>query len=438
MNAPIFFQKIAPGIFSKSDIAPVSPLLPPPAIASKPLKRTKLWELQDKYHCPIIGSCLSIEELVKFSRRFSFGVSLRDEFSMHVELAGRSSTRNVVSEAIQKRLDRKYQACLVVFDRARTDAEVLSQWKAHYVRGEVPGAMWAALTHKLASDDTRQLIYRNVHMLSHQMGAGLTTDVRRLVSLEKENGELKSVIEIEQRNRANVTKVMLEERQSLQKTREGTDSDQAEISMLQERLATYESGKAMIEMGRRLLRLQESLDQQSIMSQRNIAIEKKLEALKADLVSLRDERDQLTNERDALERILISPDTGNNECDQQCNSCSLQGKTRCVLYVGGRTSLVAQYRSIAERLGIRLIHHDGGMEESVSRLPDLINSADAVVCPTDCVSHNAYYRLKRHCKLNGKPCLLFKGAGISSFAVALSNLLGTQPVISLKTINPHS
>lgn len=52
----------------------------------------------------------------------------------------------------------------------------------------------------------------------------------------------------------------------------------------------------------------------------------------------------------------------------------------------------------------------------------MINSADAVICPTDCVSHSAYYQLKRHCKRTGKPCLLFKGAGVSGFAMALAQL----------------
>jgi hypothetical protein len=97
-----------------------------------------------------------------------------------------------------------------------------------------------------------------------------------------------------------------------------------------------------------------------------------------------------------------------------------------VLCVGGRSSLVAQYRALAGRLGIRLIHHDGGQEEALSRLPDMINGADAVLCPTDCVSHAAYYALKRHCKRTGTPCLLFKGASVTGFALALARLSAGQ------------
>jgi hypothetical protein len=53
-----------------------------------------------------------------------------------------------------------------------------------------------------------------------------------------------------------------------------------------------------------------------------------------------------------------------------------------------------------------------------------------VLCPTDCVSHNAYYTLKQHCKRSGKPCLLFKGAGVASFAVALVRLSAGQVSIA--------
>lgn len=68
--------------------------------------------------------------------------------------------------------------------------------------------------------------------------------------------------------------------------------------------------------------------------------------------------------------------------------------------------------------------------DALERLPELINGADAVLCPTDCVSDTAYYKLKQHCKRTGKPCLLFKGAGVSGFAVALARLSAGQASIA--------
>lgn len=430
MNAFIFLKQLASAGLSQDSTPAAGLPAAKPAIARRPVKRTKLWHLNDRYHCPIIGTCLYMDELVKFARRFAFGLSLRDEFSLHSEIAGRSGTRNDVSEAVQKHLDKKYQTCLSRFEQAKTDAEVLVMWQEHYARGEVPGSMWAALTHKAVSEDTRQVVYADVHMLSHQMGAGQATDARRLVSLEKENIELRSVIELERRDRGNLVAALREELRTLQKSAASRDVEPTEIAALRERLTAFESGKAMIDMGRRLLSLQATIDQQSIAVQRGVEMEKQLAVFDGEARTLRAERDQLASERDALERILLSPETDNGDCDGQCHSCSNPEETRCVLYVGGRTALVAQYRSMAERLGIRLIHHDGGQGEHISRLPDMINSADAVVCPTDCVSHNAYYQLKRHCKRSGKPCVLFKGAGVSSFAAVLSSLSSRRTALA--------
>jgi hypothetical protein len=94
-----------------------------------------------------------------------------------------------------------------------------------------------------------------------------------------------------------------------------------------------------------------------------------------------------------------------------------------VLCVGGRAATLGPCRQLAARLGIRLLHHDGGQEESLARLPELIRSADAVVCPTDSVSHSAYYQVNNQCKRVGKPCLFYKGAGVSGFALAMSRVL---------------
>jgi hypothetical protein len=152
--------------------------------------------------------------------------------------------------------------------------------------------------------------------------------------------------------------------------------------------------------------------------------------LQEEVATLQRERDTLATERDALERFLLTGENGDNNCDEGCDGCDRRAAGRCVLCVGGRTALLSQYRALAERLGIRLIHHDGGLEDSLSRLPILIGSADAVLCPTDCVSHNAYYTLKQHCKRAGKPCLLFKGGGVSSFAVALARLSAGQVSIA--------
>ncbi len=434
MNTPVFLKRPVSGMSSQDSAPVVSLSALTPETAPKPIKRTKLWEIKDKYHCPVIGTCLPMDELVKFARRFTFGVSLGDEFSMHVEAVSRAGTRNEMSEALQKHLDRKYQACLGRFKRAKTDAEVLALWQEHYARGEVASAMWAALTHMATSDETRHAVYADIHMLSHQIGAGQAADARRLAHLAGENAEARAAFAREQRQHARTEAELRQQLRNAMAEVERLRQSGGKVAALQARISAFESGAAMTDMGRRLLSLTAANEQMRVAAERGRALEMALKAAHGESAVLVRERDELAAERDALERLLLVDETEEEPCDGECSSCAHATQGRCVLCVGGRTALVSQYRALAARLDIRLIHHDGGQEEALSRLPGMINSADAVMCPTDCVSHAAYYQLKRHCKRTGKPCLLFKDAGVSGFAVALARLssgrvsLGGAPV----------
>ena len=72
---------------------------------------------------------------------------------------------------------------------------------------------------------------------------------------------------------------------------------------------------------------------------------------------------------------------------------------------------------------VEFIHHDGGMEENAGRLPGMLNKADVVICPADCVSHAAYYQVKGFCKRVGKPCLMLESSGLSAFVSALEQVV---------------
>ena len=101
---------------------------------------------------------------------------------------------------------------------------------------------------------------------------------------------------------------------------------------------------------------------------------------------------------------------------------------RAVLCVGGRTASVPLYRHLIERTGGRFMHHDGGEEESLTKLDSTLAAADLVICQTGCISHNAYWRVKDHCKRTGKQCVFVDNPGTASLKRALSEL--QQPSLS--------
>lgn len=251
-------------------------------------------------------------------------------------------------------------------------------------------------------------------------GTGEAVAPHRLARLERENAELKAGLRRELaalRRQLSTAEAALAER----------DTARARIAALEKRLAHFESGKVMVDMGRRLLSLQAAHRDLHRAHQRIWQLEHTLRDAQLEITRIADERDTALVERRALEMLIdVSLPTTAEPCarpgSDDCAGCSEALGPRCVLYVGGRAALAAQYRQLAGRLGITLIHHDGGLEGSLARLPDMLGSADAVVCPADRVSHAARHQLESHCQRAGKPCLIYPGGGVSGFAVAMAQV----------------
>jgi len=74
------------------------------------------------------------------------------------------------------------------------------------------------------------------------------------------------------------------------------------------------------------------------------------------------------------------------------------------------------------QVGGRFLHHDGGEEDAVAMLDASLAAADLVICQTGCISHDAYWRVKDHCKRHGKRCVFVDKPSASSLQRALDKL----------------
>ena len=86
-----------------------------------------------------------------------------------------------------------------------------------------------------------------------------------------------------------------------------------------------------------------------------------------------------------------------------------------ILYVGGRTRQMAKFRKIIKEKGGTFVHHDGGLHDGFPRLKKMVACADAVMCPVDCLGHNACNQIKKFCKQAGKPLVFLRTSGLSAF-----------------------
>lgn len=382
-------------------------------------KRKRVWELVD-LQCPIIGTCLTIGELRKIARQanvdFPEGVS---EFDIHSYFVSSCKEPTRAARLVSKKLDKKFAAKLRRYNACKEDDSLRALWREDREHGDIPGPFWAVLSHAHATIELRTEVFSEVHMLSHLVGAANRADIRRLSMLEAEQERLQFTISKMKHVFAKRVATLREERDAL--------ADEA-IALRRElrwrgdktSAPSQENASGNIFDEYELETLRRELEEAK--RERNEAV-KLLEAESRRLEYLESERRELAAENAVLEgeiaRMLEKP----GGCPESCAGCPCPDLCgMCVLYVGGRTGLVPQYRALVESRGGTLIHHDGGMEEASKRLESFLAQADAVVCPVDCVSHEACTIVKSFCKRSLKPCFMMRTAGISSLAKTVSCL----------------
>ncbi len=157
--------------------------------AAPPAKKTrrKLWELPENLHCPVIGTCLEVNELRQIARRCGYAYQAPPtDYDLHVSFVSLAQHRNALSLAAHKALDKRYAGTIRRYARARSATELGVLWSQALARGDVPGALWAIVTHPRQDAELLRRVREQVHMLSHQIGAGQRADLQRLTEAEAE------------------------------------------------------------------------------------------------------------------------------------------------------------------------------------------------------------------------------------------------------------
>lgn len=79
---------------------------------------------------------------------------------------------------------------------------------------------------------------------------------------------------------------------------------------------------------------------------------------------------------------------------------------KSILCVGHDETAAAAARAAVETAGGRFLLHNGDDDSNHVALEDSLMVADLVICQTGCISHNAYWRVRDHCRRTGKECVL--------------------------------
>ena len=389
-------------------------------------RRRKLWDLEEQFHCSVIGTCLSLSELRRLGRKMSVSKEiLADDYQLHITFVGIIGERSGEARLINKHLDRKYRETIRLFSSTCDPRAVDALWQAALSSGEVASAYWAIVTHPCASEELLFHAFGKVHMLSHLSGASIRVDMQHLVKLRHRLPELELQLKEQQQDAQRALAEKKEIIQELNRRFADLSVNEREFKRIKERVQLLEGGEVINDLRSqveeyaaqlantraRAERAETNAKEWKVLALSHGDREMRLEARIAQAVTERDSLEQ------ALERLL-APDCGRCE-----NSDTCQGDhdlcNRCILFVGGRNRQCAHFRALVERRNGQFIHHDGGLEESKHRLATLLVRADVVLCPLDCVSHDAVNRIKRDCKRYGKPLQLLPQSSLAAFTRGL-------------------
>jgi len=390
--------------FSKRSIGLAAPCCetqetPPAAEDASPHQRTRLAQLDPHLHCSVIGTCLGSAELRRLMARF-IDVAGLGELDVHHEAVRLASRHADVGKALHKAMDLRYAAALRRFAAAADEVQIGAAWDEARQQGEIPGAYWALLTHRHCTPALRQRAFGEVHMLSHLVGAANRADLRRLVALERENGELAERLEREQQRRQD----LVDEREAL-----AARMQQQAIALAHRTVA--EAAPVV-----------DTLQSQTLIglhTQRREQAEHAAAQARAALEQALQEVEHLRRQSRRLGRELAAAETQLRATSEPTPQ-PLPADRRALLYVGGRPSTIPAIRALVERQGGEFLHHDGGLETRKGLLAALVQKAQWVLFPVDCIDHDSALNLKRLAERQGIPFSALRSASVASFAAALA------------------
>ena len=387
-------------------------LAPTPSTGSR---RRRLWELDSHAHCPVVGVCLPIAALRRLVDKVLAGQAVADDYELHCGVIAECRLRTPIAETVQRELDRRCMLPLRQAAKAKTTEALAAWWHEASHGKDLAGAFWATLTHARCTPALEHQVLGEVHMLQHQVGMARRVDLQHFESLIDENAVLaremaaaqqrstRQADEYRQRSETQQTQIVQLRAQLI-----GRDTV---ISSLREDLQTLEAAapglKSRFELARESERQVERLHQ----------LERALLQAQQEAERQRRRADEFAAELQRREATAVEAPLAETE------HLAARLDDQAVLCVGGRPASVPVYRHLVERTGGRFLHHDGGEEDSPAKLDSTLAAADLVICQTGCISHDAYWRVKDHCKRTGKRCVFVESPSSAGLKRALLQLV---------------
>lgn len=389
-------------------------------------RRRRLWDLPTQALCPVIGVCLPMTVLRRRVDKLLGGKTRLSDYELHCGAINSCDGRSPIAELLHAELEQRFERSIRAAAAHKSTQALSLAWQEACHAQEVAGALWATLTHARCDPELQEQVLRDIHMLQHQVGSANRADLQRLDALEAENQVLGRELA---RAQARSSK-LLEER--------ATVNEQQATELIRVRAELLGSATLLASLREELAHLEASVPG---LRQRHAQTEQiqhqfnRIQDLERTLLTCQQqlERERRRNEQlKATQGDQSSPSPSPASAAPPNISGDIGSTTPhlnelAILCVGGRRGVIPIYRHLVERSGGRFLHHDGGEEDACTKLDASLAAADLVICQTGCISHDAYWRVKDHCKRHGKQCVFVEKPSTSSLAKALASLTPTPP-----------
>jgi hypothetical protein len=428
-------------------------LSPPKTISSptpnKKNSRKKLWQLDTSFHCSVIGTCLTLEELRFIAKNHLPAASHHEfDYTLHSAFVYLAKQADGVTRQCQKRLDKKFNTIIKLSSGIKDKTELLSIWEAALSSGDIAGTYWMIVTHPYTDKHLLERAFGEVHMLSHLSGASTRTDIKLLSKTRHEKALAETALT--QNNDAFSKRLIKKQNEidHLKRIQTQLEQDTIDVGHLRQRIHEFETSQKHQQLQTTIEGISERLytttEQLNILKNHYQALKIKLKNEQKRTSFLKQETAEYLNElntsqmtlkkrlpvtpKGIQESTLEQPDNDKKNCQQDYTISNLEGRN--ILFVGGRANQCPYFKALVEHNNGSFIYHDGGKEDSRRKLSGALAQADAILCPTDCISHDAYQRVKRHCSKQTKQLIMIAHASLSSFTQGLrtlSSLSQTRP-----------
>ncbi|MCK5902601.1 MAG: DUF2325 domain-containing protein [Cocleimonas sp.] len=388
----------------------------------KAKKRTPLSEIDRRMSCSIVGTCLTLKELQKLGRKMKIsGLAQIKEYDLHHIYVRIANDKTPANRYLQKFIDHKFRDKIHQLSCIKEVDLLEKAWKKALKTGDIAATYWALITHPAVTIALIDEIYAEVHMLSHIAGASMRVDLHELSVIRRENQQLKRQQQqrYQKHNRTLYGKEALIRKQEKQLEKRQIEINALNVALMQ---TPYDDRSNTLQQTKH--KLHSRKEKITFLEQSVADYKLKWESATTRQVSLQAQLGQTKEALNVVESLLESylVKAHPNACGAS-NTCSHRDlKGQCILYVGGRDQQCRHFKPLVENNNGKFIHHDGGLSDGSSKLNSILVKADIVMCPLDCISHEAMIKVKKHCKISEKTLVMMPHSSLSAFSKGLNDI----------------